>query len=290
MTDRYANLADAVFKGVRDFCAQEFGRLFESHRKSIESKPAPIIDADVLRAEAEKAVAEIPKPQDGKPGEDGTSVTLEDVSPLIAEEVAKAVAKIPPAKDGQSVSIDEVRKMVEDLVNPFLANIQLPRDGRDGQKGEPGKDALDIEPESMIDETRSYPRRTWATHKGGLWRAVKSTNGLDGWECVVDGVSSIAAVQDPEDPRRIALGIKMASGAVVHEEMHIPFVIDKGVYKEGVEYKAGDGVTWARNYWIARKDTDAKPDAGENWRLTVRGGRDGKDGRDGIDKTAAVKL
>lgn len=205
----------------------------------------------------------------------------------------KSIESLPTpkdGKDGESVSKDEVRKMVEELVSPFLANVQLPRDGRDGQKGEPGKDALDIEPESMIDESKSYPRRTWATHKGGLWRAVKSTSGMDGWECVVDGVSSIAAVQDPEDPRRIALGIKMASGIVVQEEMHIPFVIDKGVFKEGTEYKAGDGVTWARNYWIAQKDTDQKPDFGGDFRLAVKGGRDGRDGRDGIDKTAAVKL
>lgn len=33
-------------------------------------------------------------------GEDGKSVTAEDVAPMIAAEVAKAVAEIPPAKDG----------------------------------------------------------------------------------------------------------------------------------------------------------------------------------------------
>lgn len=292
--NRYEKLAATVFDGVSSIVARDFGRLFDAaiapFKKSIESLPAPTIDLAILRAEAEKAIAEIPKPQDGRPGADGKSVTIEDVSPLVVEEVAKAVAQIPPAKDGQSVSPDEVRKMVEDLVSAFVATVRLPVDGRDGLKGDPGKDALSIMPLSMIDEDRSYPRGTYASHKGGFWHSVKTTEGMTGWEILVDGVTSIAAVQDPEDPRRIALGIRMASGKVVEEEMHIPFVIDKGVFKEGTEYKAGDGVTWARNYWIAQKDTDQKPDFGGDFRLAVKGGRDGRDGRDGIDKTAAVKL
>ena len=292
--NRYEKLAATVFDGVSSIVARDFGRLFDAaiapFKKSIESLPAPTVDAALLRTEAEKIVAEIPKPKDGEPGADGKSVTIEEVSPLVVEEVAKAVAQIPPAKDGQSVSPDEVRKMVEELVNAFVATVRLPIDGRDGVKGDPGKDAISIMPLSMIDETRSYPRGTYASHKGGFWHSVKTTDGMSGWEILVDGVTSIAAVQDPEDPRRIALGIKMASGKVVEEEMHVPFVIDKGVFKEGDPYKAGDGVTWARNFWVARKDTNEKPEAGEHWRLCERGGRDGKDGRDGIDKTAAVKL
>jgi hypothetical protein len=53
-------------------------------------------------------------------------------------------------------------------------------------------------------------------------------------------------------------------------------VIDRGVWREGQEYKAGDGVTWAGSYWIAQKDTSAKPDSGDGFRLAVKRGRDGK--------------
>lgn len=58
----------------------------------------------------------------------------------------------------------------------------------------------------------------------------------------------------------------------------MPVVIDRGVYRDGSEYKAGDGVTWGGSFWIAQKDTSAKPDAGDDWRLSVKRGRDGKHG------------
>ncbi|RVO34818.1 hypothetical protein [Sinorhizobium meliloti] len=58
----------------------------------------------------------------------------------------------------------------------------------------------------------------------------------------------------------------------------MPVVIDRGVYRDGSEYKAGDGVTWGGSFWIAQKDTSAKPDAGDDWRLSVKRGRDGKNG------------
>lgn len=58
----------------------------------------------------------------------------------------------------------------------------------------------------------------------------------------------------------------------------MPVVIDRGVYRDGSEYRAGDGVTWGGSFWIAQKDTSAKPDAGDDWRLSVKRGRDGKNG------------
>lgn len=279
MTNGKEKLADALYQAVKGFVTREFDRMFQ---KAI----APL----------QKMIEEIPsgkdgaKGEDGKPGADGKSVEIESVRELVIEEVKK----IPVPENGKDADPEfikaEVAKAVARIEKP--ADGQDGRDGRDGAKGEPGKDAFQIDPQSMIDEAKSYPRGTWATHKRGLWRATKTTNGMDGWECMVDGVAGVAAVQDPEDPRRIMLGIKMASGQIVEEVLHIPFVIDKGVFKEDQPggYKAGDGVTWARHYWIATKDTDEKPDFGSSWRLAVKGGRDGSNGRDGIDKTLPVKL
>jgi integrin beta 3 len=63
---------------------------------------------------------------------------------------------------------------------------------------------------------------------------------------------------------------------------HVPTVIDRGVYRADESYQRGDGVTWAGSFWIAQKDTSAKPDAPDGgWRLAVKRGRDGKDGKDG---------
>lgn len=58
----------------------------------------------------------------------------------------------------------------------------------------------------------------------------------------------------------------------------MPIVLDRGVYRDGTEYKSGDAVTWAGSVWIAQKDTGAKPDTSGDWRLSVKRGRDGKDG------------
>lgn len=73
--------------------------------------------------------------------------------------------------------------------------------------------------------------------------------------------------------------LKFTQGERVKEfAFTMPVVIDRGVYRDGSEYKAGDGVTWGGSFWIAQKDTSAKPDAGDDWRLSVKRGRDGKNG------------
>ncbi|MDX0487531.1 hypothetical protein GOL97_26125 [Sinorhizobium medicae] len=73
--------------------------------------------------------------------------------------------------------------------------------------------------------------------------------------------------------------LKFTQGERVKEfAFTMPVVIDRGVYRDGSEYKAGDGVTWGGSFWIAQKDTSAKPDAGDDWRLSVKRGRDGKHG------------
>ena len=60
----------------------------------------------------------------------------------------------------------------------------------------------------------------------------------------------------------------------------LPIVMDRGVYKDGASYQAGDGVTWAGSFWIAQEDTADKPDTGKGWRLAGKKGRDGKDARE----------
>lgn len=237
----------------------------------------------------------------GEKGEDGKSVSLDEVRSMLDElvskhvndAVTKAVSSIPAPKDGEpgkDADQEAIRASVMAEVMKAFNEIPRPLDGRDGQRGEPGRDAIQIVPLSAIDEQKQYGRGTFASHKGGFWHAFKTTEGMDGWECLVKGVEAIECLQDPEDPREIGIGIKMSDGQVIVKRFHVPFVVDKGVYKEGQQYKAGDGVTWARNYWIATKDTTEKPDFGGDFRLAVKGGRDGKDGRDGIDRTAAVKL
>ena len=55
----------------------------------------------------------------------------------------------------------------------------------------------------------------------------------------------------------------------------IPAVIYRGIYKSGT-YQAGDSVTYAGSTFIAKRETQAKPET-EDWQLSSKRGRDGKD-------------
>jgi hypothetical protein len=72
--------------------------------------------------------------------------------------------------------------------------------------------------------------------------------------------------------------LRFARGDVVKAfPFTLPVVLDAGVWRRARPYDAGDGVTWAGSYWIAQKETAAKPDSGDgSWRLSVKRGRDAK--------------
>ena len=205
--------------------------------EAIEIPELPDIGAMVNEAVTE-AVAAIPAPQDGK------SVTVEDVAPLIASEVEKRVSELPKPKDGvdgkdgcdgvglAGALIDRSGELVVTLTNGETKNLG-PVVGRDGidAKGKDGEDGL----------------------------------GFDDLDVAYDGEKTIT--------------LKFSKGERVREfSFAMPVVIDRGVYREGKGYMAGDGVTWGGSFWIAQKDTSAKPDTGDDWRLSVKRGRDGKDG------------
>ncbi|EFT4822202.1 phage portal protein, partial [Escherichia coli] len=105
-------------------------------------------------------------------------VTVDEVRPVLQAMVDDAVGAIPVPRDGRDYDPDVLQKAVLDAVSALPA----PQDGRDAT-------ALEILP--AIDDQKSFPRGTYATHQGGLWRAYEKTHGMRGWECLVDGVADI---------------------------------------------------------------------------------------------------
>jgi hypothetical protein len=225
---------DADLDEVRQIIGEELAGI----KCTIEAiQPAPELPdiPALIDAVVREAVAAIPAPQDGK------SVTVDDVAPLIASEVEKRVSELPRAKDGidgkdgvglAGALIDRDGKLVVTLTNGETKNLG-PVVGRDGidAKGEDGKDGL----------------------------------GFDDLDATFDGEKTVT--------------LKFSKGERVKEfAFAMPVVIDRGVFKEGQAYKAGDGVTWGGSFWIAQEDTEAKPDSGKGWRLAVKKGRDGRDG------------
>lgn len=218
---------------------------------------ARALDPVTARIEAlAKSIEELPVPKDGEPGAKGENGEKGDPGESIRGEKGDPGEKGVEGEPG--------------------------RDGRDGGPGPRGKDAAEIDILSCIDIERNYPRGTFASHAGGLWRAVRSTEGLDGWECIVDGIGAIAFDQKSE--REFEVIATTSSGRQIKSLFSVPVVLDCGVFREGGAYAKGDGVTFGGSFWIAQKEAPAgKPGASEDWRLSVKRGRDGKAGEDGKD-------
>jgi hypothetical protein len=206
----------------------------------------PALVASLVAEHVERAVAAIPAPKDGH------SPTAEELALAIAEVVQRAVSALPVAKDGVSLA-----GAVIDRDGGLILTLS---DGTTRELGRVvGKDGADADMEAL---QRRADEMVAALPKP---KDGKDGFGFDDFDVTYDGERTFA--------------FKFARAADVKEfAFSVPVVLDRGVWKEG-GYKAGDGVTWGGSFWIAQKDNDDKPDAGNgSWRLAVKKGRDGKDG------------
>lgn len=221
-----------------------------------------------IAAMVSDAVAAIPAPRDGK------SVTPEDVQPMIQELVRNAVAEIPTPKDGKDFDPSMLKQLVEQAVSDAVSAMPAAEPGKDGADG---RDALALEILPFIDEEKSYPRGSYATHNGGLWRAYEKTHGMRGWECLVDGVAGIDIQQSEQ--RCFTLKVNRTSGTSETKSFDVPVMIYQGVFKSDQEYLPGDTVTWGGSLWHCDERTQDKPgEAGsKGWTLAAKRGRDGRD-------------
>lgn len=222
------------------------------------------------------------------PPKDGTSVTVDDVAPLIAQQVSKAVealpaakdgkdvdlgevthmvveavSALPPAKDGQSVTAEDVAPLIASEVAKAMASIPLPKDGPTAE------DVAKMLEGKFAEWALGFERKADALFQRAIDRMPTPEPGKDGRD--------FGDVDFSYDGAR---GITMRyqkDGEPVEQTYRMPVVIDAGFFKEGEGYEKGDGVTFGGSYWIAQKDTAAKPEIGsEDWRLAVKKGRDAK--------------
>lgn len=294
---------------LKDTPAPDFTKLLADAVASLPVPETP--ELPDIGAMVSEAVAAIPAPQDGK------SVTVDDITPVLQELVSNAVAEIPVPKDGKDFDPAMLKQAVEEAVSEAVAAIPVPRDGKSvttedvqpmiqelvsasipdlpdvkslvneaiaalpaaepGKDGENGRDALALEILPFIDEEKSYPRGSYATHNGGLWRAYEKTHGMRGWECLVDGVAGIDIQQSEQ--RCFTLTVNRTSGASETKSFDVPVMIYQGAFKSGQEYLPGDTVTWGGSLWHCDEQTQDKPgEAGsKGWTLAAKRGRDGRD-------------
>ena len=233
-------------------------------KEAVSHIPAPRdgrdYDPEVLKLAVNDAVAKIPVPADGK------SLTPDDVRPMLEQMVKEAVSHIPVPRDGRDYDPDVLQKAVLDAVSALPA----PQDGRDAT-------ALEVLP--AIDDQKSFPRGTYATHLGGLWRAYEKTHGMRGWECLVDGVADIDVSMT--DERLFSVVIRQSSGQCTEKTFSLPVMLYRGVFRAGETYHPGDTVTWGGSLWHCNSMTGDKPGEAHSsgWTLAAKRGRDAGGGK-----------
>jgi hypothetical protein len=191
----------------------------------------------------------------GPQGLPGTSVSLADLSTVIAAEVQKSVAAFPIPKDGVGML-----GAVIDREGHLIATLS---DGNTKDVGVVVGTNVDmaVVERQIADAVEAFPRP-----RDGV-------DGKDGW-----GFDDLDLVFDPD--RGYAL--TMARGDRVKSwPVAIPW--DAGVYKTGRVYPKGAGVTDHGAWWIAQEETMTRPPKpGEPrlstcaWRRAVNRGADGK--------------
>jgi hypothetical protein len=257
--------------------------------------------AEVQRM-VEAAVAQMRQPEDGK------SVTVDDVRPMLTDMVTAAVAAIelPKPKDG----VDGLpgKDAEVDLDALALKAAELIEKPKDGMPGLPGKDAEPVDLEAVAQKAAEFIRvpkdgadgvgvKALLTDADGqlvvtltngeIQRAgrVVGRDGTDGkpGEKGKDGADGLG-FEDmdeflDEDGRTVVR--RYSKGDTVKEFRHkFQVPLEMGVWKDGHEYEKGDGVTFGGSFWFAQKHApQGRPDSGnKDWRLGVKKGRDGKDG------------
>lgn len=202
----------------------------------------PVVDEAV-----EKAVAAIPVPKDGK------SVTVEEAvdafRPDVERMVAEAVAAIPVPQDGKSVTIDELRPMVDEVVAKAVAAIPPAKDGRDGRDADPNE--IELVVRRLFDE---------------LPKPRDGRDGIATREEIITVVREAVAAAVPSEVEK----------AVTEAIKSVPRLEYRGVWSEA-EYQKGDAVSFGGSLWICRTDqTAAKPGTSPDWQLAVKKGRDAR--------------
>lgn len=107
---------------LKDTPAPDFTKLLADAVASLPVPETP--ELPDIGAMVSEAVAAIPAPQDGK------SVTVDDITPVLQELVSNAVAEIPVPKDGKDFDPAMLKQAVEEAVSEAVAAIPVPRDGK----------------------------------------------------------------------------------------------------------------------------------------------------------------
>jgi len=232
---------------------------------------ASLVDVEAL---AKSAAALVPKAEDGK------SITVEDVRPLVDELVSKAVAALPAPEKGKDADMDVLKSHVGELVKTIQPATPLPVPSVEEIAGTFERRFSDL--------TLSWERQARDTFEKAADRMPKPKDGQDALS--LENFDMVIG----DDGRTVT--VKMQAGeTVIEKSVKIAAVIDRDIFKSDGAYEKGDGVSYGGSFWIAKCDAPkGVPGSGEtDWRCAVKKGRDGKDLRDNastVDPTKGVSI
>lgn len=200
------------------------------------------------------------------------------VSPLMARIVALEARSAQPGRDG--------RDGLTIKGDPGDRGERGPQgeQGPPGERGPQGPPGVTGEPgargETGAQGEQGPPGERGPEGAKGLDGAPgeKGADGINGR----DGTLEQLKIVQSDDFRTVTLCFKNGD-PIEGGTLRFPIVIDRGAFKAGTMYAIGDGVTWARSYWIAQAATKAEPGIDTTWRLAVKHGRDGTPGPKGAD-------
>lgn len=289
MVEMSAQIVEAAVKAVQALPPAPAGKDGKDGANGRDASP------EQIEAAVAKAVAAIPKPADGaagkdgrdgldgkdgkdgidgkegpagKNGIDGKSVSLDEVRALLADMVQKAVAQIPLPKDGKD-GADADPEFIRAEVQRAVDLIPKPRDGRDGMKGErgePGRDGIGERGNDGRDGRDADPELVRQEVEIAIAKMAKPERGEPGKDGK-DGLSFDDFRLEAKDGGRIFAVTFSGGGREMTHEVRTAMPIYRGLYKSGASHQIGDEVTYGGGRWIALKDTSNPPTTRGEWRL-----------------------
>lgn len=277
-TDAAADaVARAIASGQRDAQREREVRDAE-HRARLAELDNRIASVALLERQVAERLATLKDGEPGKDGEngaDGTSVSVEDVAPLIRAEAEAILARWERPKDGSSVTVEELAPLVDESVQRAVAALPVPKDGEPGPKGdkgdpgergevgergEPGERGAEG-PSGKLPIAREWSDRVHyegevVTHLGATYQALRDTGrepGHEDWICIA------SAGRNGEDGRSFTI---------------------RGTWAESEAYRRLDVVVLNGGAFAARQD-DPGICPGAGWQMIAAQGKQGKPGERG---------
>lgn len=268
----------AVVDELRALAASVQAALVNTQEALIERGDALIQQGVAIDALHTK-LAELPTPKDGAPGVQGIAgeqgLPGKDGTGIKGE-------RGESGKDAYEMACERGYKGTQ---SEWLGSLH----GADGQ------DAFGTKFIRGIDESRSYPKGTYALYKHKLIQAARATSNIvgddlkaAGWDVMIGEPALV--VERSDDFRTFTFKHIYADGETVEHSFEMPVVIDRGAYAQGKEYAAGDSITWGGSTFIATRATKDAPKGSDDWRLSCKRGNDGKDWDDPTRKTSGTAV